>query len=445
MSRPSVVVIGAGLAGLRTADLLVQRGAGDVVVLEARDRVGGRTLSRTFGRGTFDLGGQWIGPTQHRAHALARELGLTLFPTHHEGDKIVDLGGRIARYGGSIPRIDPLSLIELQLTLSRLQRKHRRVPTDAPQDAPDAARDDATTLGAYTRAHVRSPKVRALFEASMRVVFGADLDEISLLHFLFYAEAAGGLMPLIEVKNGAQETRFAEGTQALSLRLAARLGSRVRLGQPVRRVVTQAGSVTVHADGGTFEADRVVVAVPPVLARTIVFEPSLPPARRHLMERTFVGRTIKCMALYDRPFWRDRGLNGEVVTDQGPLAVAFDNVSYGGAQAALLGFSVGRPAGEHARKSAAERRHAVLERFARWYGPEALSPTEYVEHDWSEEPWSRGCPISLFGTGALAENGAALRAPTGLVHWAGTETARQWHGFLEGALESAERVVTELA
>lgn len=443
-TRARVIVIGAGLAGLRAADLLARRGEDDVLVLEARDRVGGRTLSRALGGATFDLGGQWIGPSQRRAHALAAELGVALFPTHEQGAKLLDLGGRLSRYEGTIPRLDPLSLAELQIVLSRIEARRKRVPADAPHLAPGAARDDARSVGAWARSRIRSPRVRALLEAAARVVLGAELDEISLLHFLFYAQSSGGLMPLIEIRGGAQETRFATGAQELSLRLAGSLGDRVRLSCPVHRISVRGGEVTIDAERGTFVAERAIVAIPPVLARAIEFDPPLPPARRHLLERAFVGSTIKCLALYDRPFWRDAGLSGEVVSDRGPIVVAFDNCSHDGSVAALLGFSVGAPARAHAARSAAERRRAVLERFAGWYGEAALRPREYVEHDWSEERWSRGCPISLWGTGALSESAAALRAPTGPIHWAGTETAREHHGFLEGALESAERVVGEI-
>lgn len=443
-TRARVLVIGAGLAGLRTADLLVRRGVDDVVVVEARDRVGGRTLSRAIGRATFDLGGQWIGPAQKRAHALVRELGIATFPTRDQGAKVLDLNGKLSRYEGTIPRLDPLSLLELQVVLSRIDARRKRVRTDAPHESPRAAEDDARSAAAWARARIRSPQVRALLESAARVVFGAELSEISFLHFLFYAQASGGLMPLVEIQGGAQETRFVGGAQELSTRLAASLGDRVRLSSPVRRISVRGGEVLVDSDGGTFLAERVVVAVPPVLARQIDFDPLLPQARRHLMERAFVGSTIKCLALYDRAFWRDQGLSGEAVSDRGPLAVAFDNTSHDGAQPALLGFSVGALAREHAARPRAERRRLVLERFARWYGEEALRPVEYVEHDWSEEPWSRGCPISLFGTGALSESGAALREPCGPIHWAGTETAREHHGFLEGALESAERVAGEL-
>ena len=138
-----VVVVGAGLAGLRAADLLARAGR-SVLVLEARDRVGGRLLSRRIGGATFDLGGQWIGASQHRVAGLAGELGLETFPTHEQGRKVLVVGGEVRTYSGTIPRLDPLSLIEMQLTLNRIDRiagaSRSARPTRARRPASSTAR-----------------------------------------------------------------------------------------------------------------------------------------------------------------------------------------------------------------------------------------------------------------------------------------------------------------
>ncbi len=438
-----VVVVGAGLAGLRAAELLAREGR-SVRVLEARDRVGGRLLSEKIGKATFDLGGQWIGAGQHRVAALAAELGLQTFATFHEGRKVLVLGDDVRTYSGTIPRLDPLSLLEMQLTLTRIDRMRRRISLRRPDESQGARALDSQTLASWTRDNVRSPAVRALVTAAVRVVFGVDPRELSLLTFLFYVQGGGGLMPLIEIERGAQETRFRGGAQSLAIGIARRLGDVVQTAAPVRAIEVTHDGVDVHHDGGVVRARRVVVAVPPALARRICFTPSLPIARRRVLDHSPTGATTKHILLYDRAFWRDAGMSGEAVCDDGPFSVAFDNTSHDGAQPSLLAFSVGQPARDLATFPEDERKRRVREQLARCFGPRALSPTKHVEKDWAREAWSRGCPVGLAVTGTLSEHGAGLRAPAGPIHWAGTETAHEHHGFMEGALESAERVAREV-
>lgn len=443
MGDVDVVVVGAGLAGLRAADLLVRAGR-SVRVLEARERVGGRLLSERVGRAIFDLGAQWIGPRQHRVAALASELGLGTFPTFDRGSKVMVLGSEVRRYEGTIPKLDPLSLLELQLTLSRVDAMRREISLRRPDESLGASERDAETLGSWLARTVRSPGVRALTASAVRVVFGVEPRELSMLTFLFYVQGGGGLMPLIEIEGGAQETRFVRGAAGLAGGLAERLGDRVTTGAPVRAVEASGDGVVVRFDGGAVRAGRAIVAVPPSLSRRIAFTPALPIARRRVIERSPVGATTKHVLLYDRAFWRDDGLSGEAVCDEGPFSVAFDNTSADGAQPALLAFAVGQQARELASRSEADRKRAVREQLARCFGPRALEATAHVERDWAREPWTRGCPVGLAMAGTLSEHGVGLRAPCGPIHWAGTETAHEHHGFLEGALESAERVVREL-
>lgn len=438
-----VAVVGAGLAGLACARAVVDAGASCVVV-EARDRVGGRTLSQQIGRGTFDLGAQWIGPTQDRAERLARELGVDTFPTFHEGRKVLDLDGEISTYDGTIPKLSIPRLLELQRVLSKVDRMTAKIDLDAPQRSPDAAALDAETLEGFKRRHVHSHAVRELIDAAIRVVLGAEARDLSMLHFLFYLRSGGGLMKLLEIEKGAQERRFAGGAQSLAIGLAAKLGDRVRTSAPVRRIEQDAVGVVVRADGVTVRARRVVVAVPPAIAGRIEYLPGLPAMRDQLMQRFPMGATVKCIALYDRPFWRARGLSGEGVANRGPASVVFDNGSFDAAQASLLAFVVGGHAKSWSTRSERERKGAVLAQLAKMFGDEALAPTDYVEQDWSTEVWTRGCPVGLLPTGVLTQFAPALRASCGRVHWAGTETATRWHGFMEGALESGERAAREV-
>jgi len=441
------VVVGAGLAGLSAARTLAAQGA-EVIVLEARDRVGGRTLSRRLGGGTFDLGAQWLGPTQRRMHALVAELGLRTYPTWATGRKVLDHAGRVSTYAGTIPKMAPWDLAAMEVALRRLERMRKTVPLEAAERAARADEWDGMTVESWKRSAVPFAGAQGVFDAAVRSVFGAEPAELSLLHFLFYLNSGGGLMSLVEIEGGAQETRVLGGTQQIARRMAEPLGERVVLGAPVTSIEQTAHEVIVRGERNAWSAKRVIVAVPPALAGRIRYEPGLPLSRDQLTQRVPMGATVKAIALYERPFWRARGLSGEAVATGGPVTAAFDNgtpeTETARAQPALLGFLVGRPAREWARLGAAERRRAVLSSLARWFGEEAAEPTEYLEQDWSLEPWTRGCPVGNFAPGALTQLGEALRAPIGRLHFAGTETAREWNGYMEGAVESGERAAREV-
>jgi monoamine oxidase len=440
--RHELVVVGAGLSGLVCARTLVRAGR-DVVVIEARDRVGGRTLSAPVGGASLDVGGQWLGAKQPWLESLTRSLGVETYAQHHEGKKVLFARGKRSTYRGSIPSLAPHRLAEMQLALFRLDRMLAEVQVDAPTAGP-LADLDADSLETWTAARVKSSTVRALLASAVRVVFGAELRDLSMLYFLTYLRASGGLMNLLEIENGAQERRFVGGSQTLSLRLAAELGDRVRLSSPVRRIEQDAQRVRVFTDAGAIAADRVVVAIPPPLVARIEFSPSLPPARDQLLSRAPMGALIKCLVAYDRPFWREEGFSGEIVCDDDPVCVGFDATSHDGSQPALVAFVGGRPARRWAERDRESREREVVEVLARAFGDRARKPVDFVAKDWSADPWSRGCPVAILATGALSSSAEGFARPVGRVHFAGTETAREWTGYLEGAIEAGERAAAEL-
>jgi len=443
MVSVDVVIVGAGLAGLTAASALARAGA-STVVLEARDRVGGRTLSRQVGSTVFDLGGQWLGPGQLRLNRLVRELGLRTFPTHDEGTKVMDVDGRLSTYTGTIPSLPLLQLLQMQLAMTVVDRYSARVPAEQPWQLPRAAHWDAITVDAWRRRFIRNPAVRGVMDVAVRTVFGAEAAELSLLYFLAYLNAGGGMMRLVEIRNGAQQDRFVDGAQAVSKQLAAALGEGVVLRAAARRIEHSGDGVSVFTDSGAWHGRYAVVAVPPLLAGRIVYDPALPAPRDALTQRFPMGATIKCIALYERAFWRERGFSGEAICSGGPVTVVFDNTSHDGTQPALLAFIVGQAARDWSARPAAERRRAVLQAYVRFFGAEAEHAIDYFEQDWSAEPWSGGCPVGVMAPGTLSQLGPTLRQPVGRIHWAGTETAVEWTGYLEGAIESGERAAREV-
>lgn len=436
------IVIGAGYAGLAAADALAKAGRG-VLVLDARERVGGRARTETTPGGAWlDWGGQWLGPTQDKMYALARRFDARVWPMHVEGRQLLHIRGANHAYTGLYPRgLRPWELACLGLAIARFDQMAHRVPLEAPWLARDAARLDQRTVEDWMRRHLPFRAAAQLFEVAIHAVFAAEPREISLLHALFYARSGGGLEKLATSSGGAQQDRVEGGMQPLAEQWADDLrarGVRFSLGRAVLAVVQGERDVRVVTQRGTFRAQRVISAIPPSLALEVDWRPGLPASRVAWMEKSPPGAAMKVFALYDRPFWRDRGLSGSAVATDGDVQAVFDVTPPTSNAGILMGFVEA----DHARKWHREdpylRREMVLNAFARWFGKQALEPNEYVDHCWLDEPWSRGCYAAVCRPGAWSLGGASVRAPHGRVEWAGTETATRWCGYFEGAVLSGE-------
>jgi len=442
--RADVAIVGAGLAGLAAARTLTAAGL-DVVVLEARDRVGGRTYTRPASDGTpLDLGGQWIGPTQERIAALAAAVGVTTFPTYVDGHNLQVYEGRRTLYEGAIPTGDPRGAADTVETLLTLNMMAMGVPLEAPWDAADAPAWDAQTFATWIDANVPSAAARFALTLAVQAVFSAEPRDLSLLHVLFYIHAAGGLERLVGTTGAAQERRFQAGAQEVSRRVAAALGNRVALDTPVHTIMQDDEGVLVISEALTAVVQRAIVAIPPTLAGRLRYEPILPPLRDQLTQRVPMGTVIKAQCVYDAPFWRDEGLSGQVTSDSGLVRVTFDNSPQSGAPGVLLGFVEGDEGRHWMTRDAEERRAAVLDCLAGYLGPRAAEPREYVEQNWAAEEYTRGCYAGYMPPGVWTAYGPALRAPVGRLHWAGTETATVWNGYMDGAVQSGERAAAEV-
>jgi len=441
--RADVVVVGAGLSGLCAARKLRAQGA-SVVVVEARDRVGGRTFTQQIGNSSFDLGGQWIGPEQKRVHALVDQLGLETARTHTDGKKVLEVEGKVSTYKRSITSMSVPNLIQLTGVLSYVNRVRKRVSPSSPMSAEGATALDGETLETWRSRVVKSAKITAVIDAAVRSIFGAEARDISALYFLMYINAGGGMLNLTEAQGGAQQDWIVGGAQALALALAKDLGDSVVLATPVRKLVQTSEGIDAVSESGTIGARYAVVAIPPTLAGRIEYEPSVSVSRDQLTQRFSMGAAVKVVVTYERAFWRDAGFSGEVVSAEGPLSVVYDSTSHDGRQPALLGLVVGSQARQWSSQPLADRQRRVTGALARYFGDAANSFSDYRELDWGMEAWSRGGPAAALPPGVLTHSFANLRKPEGRIHWAGTETATEWIGYMEGAIQSGERAADEI-
>lgn len=438
--RADVVVVGAGFAGLTAARELTRRGH-HVVVLEGRNRVGGRSHTGAVAGLPVDLGATFVGPGQDAVLALAAELGCPTTPTHCEGSNLINWRGVVRSYSGTIPALSIGGLLNVAWVRWRLARLVRRVPVDEPWTARGAAELDALSLSEWLESVRASSSTLDLMAIMARVTWGAEPDEVSALHAVRYIRAAGGLDRMLDVTGGAQQDRFPAGTQQIALRMAGELGDRVVLGAAVHGVTHDTAGVTVHSEEGTVAAAAVVVAIPPAHRTAIDFTPPLPPEYVRLSRNWPQGRLSKAYAAYDTPFWRADGRSGEALSDTGPVFITFDVSPRADGPGVLLGFVDAR---EFDALTAEQRREHALSGFAALFGPTARQPLDYVDHCWGTEQFAPGGPTAAVPPGAWCSVGPWLRRPVGPVFWAGTETADRWTGFLDGAVRSGLRAAGEV-
>lgn len=439
-----VAIVGAGLSGLMAARELRRQGEDSFVVLEARDRVGGRTLNMPIGDGHIvEVGGEWIGPGQDAVAALIEDLGIGAYDQYYQGDTTYDIEGKVSR--GLLPDVTFSEAVDFANVAWQLDRLSQRLPLGEPWRAKNAEALDRQTFGAWLSVHAKTSFTPSVFRLINRAVWSGYPERTSLLWILNYIRSAGGLLPVILNDGGAQDQRIEGGSQVISERMASELGDRVLLGRPVVRIEDPPGApMRVVTAQETFRADRLIVAMAPADTMRIEFVPGLPERRLELASgwaRLPRLPLVKAAMLYNTPFWRVDGLNGAMQSDRSPIQLVFDNSPEDASMGVLSCFLSVVECPHLADRAAREA--GLREELARYFGDKALDAKGYVEKDWATDPWSTGC-ITPLTPGLLTAGGEHLRKPSGRIHWAGTESAKVWCGYMDGAISAGARAATEV-
>eukprot|EP00126_Sphaerothecum_destruens_P002479 Sdes_comp15914_c0_seq1m5044 len=489
-AEDAVIIIGAGLSGLSAAKVLSENEAFQgkrFRILEARSRVGGRTLSEYVSEtGTFiDLGGQWIGPHQDHIEKLASEFNIRQFDQFCAGKKVLDFHQGVSTYCSDIPSFsgnilrDIFKLFDLNSSMKKFIKLCQSIHVEAPHLTPNAQELDSTTIETWKQKNIQCKDVKLLIDILVKVVLGCEPKDTSMLHFLTFCASSGGLEPVINVRNGHQERMFLKGSQTISEEISKAFRDKITFNRQVHRIIqnqdatllVEAHDPTNPASSELYRASYVVIAMAPCIANQITFVPQLPLNKRQMLGRNVMGSLVKVNLLFRDPFWRNLGFSGEVMSDteSGPLFICYDcsrpTESTGRIQPGLVAFVGGKQAHHWHDWTPSQKEKACLSQISKWFFTDAhhftgaihpqvqSSLVYFCDQNWLIDPWAGGCPVSNWNPGfytsecaqqtdAAAKN--VLRQATGRIHWAGTETALKNQGFMDGAVESGIRVAHEI-
>ncbi|KAF0984867.1 hypothetical protein FDP41_000766 [Naegleria fowleri] len=465
-----VVIIGAGMSGVNVGKLLKEKGLTEnVLILEANDYIGGRLRSKVLlnGKATIDIGGQWIGPPQPKVLKLVKELGLSTYPQYFEQEKrrsslvFPSIGGKkhILRYTGSIPS-DPKNvtdevLLDFDTCIRKIERMANTVPVDAPHECDKAEEYDSQTVQTFMDNLFKTEIAKDFFKTFVVTVFACQPYEMSALFMLWYIAVAGGKFEnLMNVRDAAQDCKIYRGSQGIVTGVAEKFKLNVLLNHHVVKIKDEGSLMTVTCkNGAVFQSKYVVTTNLPWTHLGIEYDPPLPSARHNFCQRTPMGYAIKCFMLFKEPFWRKKyDSNGFILSLQPEdyITLTYDVGYKDDIICGICGFVYAEKACEFSTLPREKKIDLLLKQYSETLGgtyEEWKSQfVDYIDKDWGMEPYARGSYGAVTAPGTLVKTKLAFREPlyNRKLFIAGTESASRWIGYMEGAIDAAERVVSEL-
>ncbi|WP_018763394.1 flavin monoamine oxidase family protein [Arthrobacter sp. 135MFCol5.1] len=445
-----VVVVGAGPSGLTAARELKKAGL-TVAVLEARDRVGGRTWTDTVDGAMLEIGGQWVSPDQTALLELLRELNLETYPRYRDGESIyIGADGTPVRYTGDSFPVDADTAVEMDRLVALLDGLAAEIGATEPWAHPKARELDTISFHHWLRQHSANEeacKNIGLFIAGGMLTKPAHA--FSALQAVLMAASAGSFTHLTD-EDFILDRRVVGGMQQVSLLQAQELGDDVVLDSPVRTINWEQDAdggyrVAVESDRATVNARFVVMAVPPNLYSRVSFNPPLPRRQHQMHQHQSLGLVIKVHAVYATPFWRDKGLSGTGFGADALVQEVYDNTNYGDSRGTLVGFVSDEKADAVFELSADARKKAILESIAGFLGDEALAPEVYYESDWGSEEWTRGAYAASYDLGGLHRYGKDQLAPVGPIYWSSSDLAAEGYQHVDGAVRMGRLTAARIA